>query len=290
MNTLFCTDGSKISYNAIKNFNKWIPNTVVDIFSAADWSFLPDSLSIEDSEFVAKCTNTADTILNYTETLLLEHEIKINEKIKMCGATVDCIMETCEKKDYNFIVLGSNGKKGIQKWLGSVSQEVAATAKVSTYIAKEKRTSNKILFTVEGNEISRNVITEALKYLDLKDKEIHLVTVFERPDYLFLEGNIDSNWISEVDKKQETTALILLKEFEKQFGDNGFKVTQKGILAGNPANEIIKYTDKENIDLVVCGVRNRKYLSKFLLTSVSKRVLENTKSDMLIIRPNNFER
>ena len=135
MNVLFCTDGSKISYNAIKNFSKWTTDITVDIFSAADWSFLPDSLSIEDSEFVAKCTNTADTILNYTELLLKECNIKTGEKKKMCGVTVDSILETIDKNDYDFVVLGSNGKKGIQRWLGSVSQEIAAVSKISTYIS-----------------------------------------------------------------------------------------------------------------------------------------------------------
>ena len=56
----------------------------------------------------------------------------------MCGSTVDCILEACDKKEYDYVVLGSHGKKGIQKWLGSVSQEIASVSKISTYISKEK--------------------------------------------------------------------------------------------------------------------------------------------------------
>lgn len=49
--SLFCTDGSKISYNAIQNFYHWMKDFTVDILCAIDWSFLPDSVAVEDSDF-----------------------------------------------------------------------------------------------------------------------------------------------------------------------------------------------------------------------------------------------
>ena len=123
MKVLFCTDGSKISYHSIQNFSHWVKDFSVDIICAVDWSFLPDSVSVEDSEFGAQCANSANAILAYSENYLKEQGININRTIKMCGSTVDAILDTCDKEDYNCIILGSHGKHGIQKWLGSVSQE-----------------------------------------------------------------------------------------------------------------------------------------------------------------------
>lgn len=284
MRVLFCTDGSKISYHSIENFSGWMKDFTTDILCAIDWSFLPDTIAVEDSEFAIQCTNSADSILDYSQRFLAEKGINIGEKIKMCGSTVDCILETCEKNDYDFVVMGSHGKKGIQKWLGSVSQEIAAVSKVSTYISKERNDSKKILFTIDSSDISSTVISKSLEAFDFSDKEIYLTTVYEVPDYLFLEGNIDANWILEVEKKQEIEGMILLNKYEKMFNDKGVQVAHKQILSGTPSQEIIKYTIKENIDLVVCGIHERKRLSKFLLSSVSKRVLENAKADVLIVR------
>lgn len=284
MRVLFCTDGSKISFHSIENFSAWMKEFTTDILCAIDWSFLPDTVAVEDSEFAIQCTNSADSILDYSQRFLAEKGINIGEKIKMCGSTVDCILETCEKNDYDFVVLGSHGKKGIQKWLGSVSQEIAAAAKISTYISKERNDSKKILFTIDSSDINSSVITKCLDAFDFSDKEIYLTTVYEVPDYLFLEGNIDSNWILEVEKKQETAAMLLLNKYEKMFNDRGINISHKDILSGVPAQEIIKYTSREGIDLVVCGIHERKQLSKFLLSSVSKRVLENVKADVLIVR------
>lgn len=143
MKILFCTDGSKISYHAIRNFSRWFKDFTVDILCVIDLSFLPDTISVESSGFNRQCANSADVILDYTERFLKEFDIVIGEKLKMCGSTVDSILETLNTNQYEYVVLGSHGKKGIQKWLGSVSQEVSSVAKISTYISKELNDSKK---------------------------------------------------------------------------------------------------------------------------------------------------
>ncbi len=287
MKILFCTDGSKISYHAIRNFSRWFKNFTVDILCVIDLSFLPDTISVESSGFNKQCANSADAILDYTERLLKEFDIVIGDKLKMCGSTVDSILETINTNQYEYVVLGSHGKKGIQKWLGSVSQEVSSVAKISTYISKELNDSRKILFAVDSFDATPKVVSKCIETMNLQDKDIYLATVYEIPDYLFLEGNLDSNWIIEVEQKQEKTAMLLLNQFEKIFTDSNLSIKDKVILRGITAQEIIKYASTNEIDLIVSGARDKKGLSKIFLGSVSKRILENTKSDSLIVRINN---
>ena len=51
MRILFCTDGSKISFNALKNISRWVKNAFVDTICVIDWSFLPSEINIEDKNF-----------------------------------------------------------------------------------------------------------------------------------------------------------------------------------------------------------------------------------------------
>lgn len=285
MNVLFCTDGSKISYNSIINFSSWVKDFSLDILSVVDWSCLPDSISIENSEFASQCSTSANVILDYAETYLKEMGLNVAQKIKICGEAVDTILDIVDSGKYDFVVLGSHGKKGIQKWLGSVSQEVASSANISSYISKNINNRKKVLFAVDNSELSAKVVLNSLNFLNLEDKEIYLATVYEVPDYLFLEGNVDSTWILEIEKKQEQASRLLLNSFEKSFIEKGFEVKDKVIFRGVPSQEIINFSNKEDIDLVVTGIRTRKHLSKFLLGSVSKRILENVKSDVLIVHP-----
>lgn len=284
MKILFCTDGSNISFNAMKNFSHWAKCGIVDIVCVIDWSFLPDSAAIEDSNFVMQCTNTADEILDNAERLLTSHEIVTGDKIKLCGTVIDGILEICDKKDYDYIVLGSHGKKGIQKWLGSVSQEIASAVKIPVYISKLSNERKKVLITVDGTEKSKHCVEKLLNTMNLQDKNLHLLTVYEMPDFLFLKGNVDSNWLLEIQNKQEVAAMLTMNEIEALLKDNGIENYQKTITQGIPATEILKYATSNNIDLIVCGNKNYKKLSKFLLGSVSLRVLENTDSDVLIIK------
>lgn len=285
MNVLFCTDGSKISYNSIINFSSWVKDFSLNILSVVDWSCLPDSVSIENSEFASQCSTSANVILDYAETYLKEMGLNVAQKIKICGEAVDTILDLVDSGKYDFVVLGSHGKKGIQKWLGSVSQEVASSANISSYISKNINNRKKVLFAVDNSELSAKVVLNSLNFLNLEDKEIYLATVYEVPDYLFLEGNVDSTWILEIEKKQEQASRLLLNSFEKSFIEKGFEVKDKLIFRGVPSQEIINFSNKKDIDLVVTGIRTRKHLSKFLLGSVSKRILENVKSDVLIVHP-----
>lgn len=285
MNILFCTDGSKISYNSIINFSSWVKDFSLDILSVVDWSCLPDSVSIENSEFASQCSTSANVILDYAETYLKEMGLNVAQKIKICGEAVDTILDLVDSGKYDFVVLGSHGKKGIQKWLGSVSQEVASSANISSYISKNINNRKKVLFAVDNSELSAKVVLNSLNFLNLEDKEIYLATVYEVPDYLFLEGNVDSTWILEIEKKQEQASRLLLNSFEKSFIEKSFEVKDKLIFRGVPSQEIINFSNKKDIDLVVTGIRTRKHLSKFLLGSVSKRILENVKSDVLIVHP-----
>ncbi len=285
MNVLFCTDGSKISYNSIINFSSWVSDFSLDILSVVDWSCLQDSISIENSEFASQCSTSANVILDYAETYLKEMGLNVEQKVRICGGAVDTILDLADSGKYDFVVLGSHGKKGIQKWLGSVSQEVASSANISSYISKNINNRKKVLFAVDNSELSAKVVLNSLNFLNLEDKEIYLATVYEIPDYLFLEGNVDSTWILEIEKKQEQASRLLLNSFEKSFIEKGFEVKDKLIFKGVPSQEIINFSNKEDIDLVVTGIRTRKHLSKFLLGSVSKRILENVKSDVLIVHP-----
>lgn len=285
MKALFCTDGSETSYNAIYNFSKWVKDFTADIICVADWSFLPETISVEDSEFITKCTNTADSVLKKTETLLKTYGINVEETIKMCGIVTDSIMEAYEDKQYDFIIMGSSGKRGIQKWLGSVSQEISLNAPVSTYVSKNINPAENILFAIDSTDSSKKITDFSIENLKLKDKKIHIATVYETPEYLFFEGKLNDEWIKDVNTKQEEASAILLDRLENKFKENDIKIYQKAVLRGNPAAKIIDFCNDTSIDLVVCGTRNRKTMSKILLNSVSQRILENVRSDVLIIRP-----
>ena len=68
------------------------------------------------------------------------------------------------------------------------------------------------------------------------------------------------------------------------FIDAGYNVHSKIVKMESLPKKLSNIQIKPELTFCVAGIRDRKHLSKFLLNSISKRVLENVKSDMLIVR------
>lgn len=286
MKVLFCTDGSKISFDAIKNFSHWVEkeNTIVDIICVIDWSFLPDGTIIEDSGFVTSCTNTADGILECATKEVESIGLIAGEKIKHCGAAVESILEQLDEQEYDMVILGSHGKKGIQIWLGSVSREVLEAIKIPAYISKHENSGKNILFATDGSEVSFDTTKKAIEMLNLKNKNIYICTVTENPDLLFLEGTLDANWMMAIRTQQQIYSDSAVQTMIALFDKYNIEVMQSQILEGVPAQSIINFAKENEIDLVVMGSKVKTKMQSFLMDSVSKRVVENIKSDAFVIK------
>ena len=284
MRVLFCTDGSKISFNALKNISGWVKNAEIDTICVIDWSFLPDEISIEEENFTYSCANTADTILDYAEEEIKKLGMIPKERIKSCGAAIESILEQSEKKDYDLILMGSHGKKGLQKWLGSVSQEIINSSKISDYIAKEENNRKKLLLTTDGTGCSLEIINSIIPEMNLEEKEIHICMVNEDPNLLFLDGTLDTNWLLDIQRQQQRYAARAIEDIRIMLAKHNVVVNETAMLTGIPAQKIIDYARINDIDLIVLGSRNKSKLDRFLTGSVSKRVLENVVSDIWLIR------
>ena len=210
MKILFCTDGSRISFDALKNISGWIKNAQIDIICVIDWSFLPDEISIEEKNFTYSCANMADTILDYAEEEIKKLGMTSGNKIKNCGAAIESILEQSEKETYDLILMGSHGKKGLQKWLGSVSQEIINSSKISDYITKEENNKKKVLLTTDGTNCSLEIINKIIPEMKLEDKEIHICMVNEDPNLLFLDGTLDTNWLLDIQRQHKK--LLIMQE------------------------------------------------------------------------------
>lgn len=284
MKILFCTDGSKISFNALKNIAYWIKQATIDTICVIDWNILPAEITIDEENFSFSCANVADTILDYAEEEIKNLGLQLGNRIKNCGSAIESILEQSEKEKYDLILMGSHGKKGIQKWLGSVSQEIINSSKISDYITKKENNKKKVLFTTDGTECSLSVIEEIISDIELSDKEVHICMVNEDPNLLFLEGTLDTNWLLDIQKQQYMYASNAIESIKKIIESRGIEVNQSAILTGIPAQEIINYAKNNEIDLIILGSRNKSKMDRFLMGSVSKRILENVVSDIWLVR------
>ncbi|NPE31559.1 universal stress protein, partial [Methanococcoides sp. SA1] len=56
------------------------------------------------------------------------------------------------------------------------------------------------------------------------------------------------------------------------------------VLEGHPSNEIIKFAEGNDIDLVVIGTLGKTGIDRFLLGSVAEKITRNSKVPVLVVR------
>jgi nucleotide-binding universal stress UspA family protein len=283
MRILFCTDSSDISLNAFYNASVYIKEAIVDPICIIDWSFLPSSMNIDATNYSQTYENIAESVLNFAQKLIVERGFVLGNKIKAFGSAAEGILEQIEKVEYDLILLGSHGKKGLQKWLGSVSRQVISNTTVPVFVSKKRRENKKVLITVDGSEHSISAVKHAVNLFDLKNKEIFIISIKENPELLPMEASLDKNWFDAIEKQQKIHAAKAINKAKMILEHEQIQIQNEIILTGNPAQKIIEFSEKEKVDLIVMGARTKTDLSKLLLGSVSKRVLENVDSDVLVI-------
>jgi len=283
MKALFCTDGSKISFNAIYNFSKWSTPDKVNAICVIDWNFLPEDVDVEHSDFPTTCSCLADNILEKTKEELSKSGLNIGETIRMCGNVSDLILECLNKGDYDIVLLGSSGKKGLQKWLGSVSYDILNSSPVSVYISKNQNSCEKVLLAISDKTNSPEHFKEELSKMDLKEKEIHICIVNESPNLLFLEGTLDTNWYLKIEEEQKKYSYKIVKRLEAVLEELGLQSYSSVIINGIPAQAVIDYTKQHKIDLVVIDGINSEAKGIFS-SQTGKRICDNVECDILIIK------
>jgi nucleotide-binding universal stress UspA family protein len=157
----------------------------------------------------------------------------------------------------------------------------------------------KILVPFDNSRPAENALNytvDLVKNIKEQQQEIillHVIKPYEDSMRSFLSRKIQSpktgdtitleQYLNDIAIETKIDAKKMLEEKIKKIESNGFTL-QSMVLHGNPAEEILKFSQLENIDLIVMGNIGYKGISKIkTLGSVSRHVLENSKYPVLII-------
>lgn len=128
----------------------------------------------------------------------------------------------------------------------------------------------KILVPVDGSEPNLKAIEEARTMALNSESKIVLIHVVD-VDYL-----LDHSILNEL---KEQKAKILNDAYEKFEGLD----VQKYLVLGDPAEEIIKKADEEDIDLIIMAKRGLTGLKRYLIGSVTSKVVTHTNVPILVL-------
>lgn len=193
------------------------------------------------------------------------------------GRTADLILETAASTRADLIVLGSRGLSEIQSLLlGSVSYRVAHEATCPVWVVKnESPAIRKILLAVDRSAGAERAIRFLIEQALFPPCPVIVLTVCPAPPLADLLPE-------SVRDHGHASAATYLRAVADRLSPRGFAVEPR-VAEGDPAAVILALAEKERVDLIIAGTRGLHGLKRWLLGSVSRKVIVHTTKSVLII-------
>ncbi len=149
---------------------------------------------------------------------------------------------------------------------------------------------NNILVPTDCSEVSDCALKYAIKFAKEFDANLTLlmVTVSEPitilNDYGYFSPELHQKLITESDKRAKSE----LESFWKRAAEDEVKVTLLNF-KGDPFTEIVRYTEENDVDIIIMGTHGRTGLKHVFMGSVAEKVVRYSPQPVLTIKHQDYQ-
>ncbi len=140
-----------------------------------------------------------------------------------------------------------------------------------------------ILFPTDGGPASQAALDHALDHAERYDARLHTLYVVDTTAYASLDAGAETV-ISGLQQEGETALQAVAERAE----DANVSVVSE-IISGSPYKQLLEYAENAGIDLIVMGTHGRTGLDRYLLGSVTERVVRTADMPVLTVRVSDDE-
>jgi nucleotide-binding universal stress UspA family protein len=139
---------------------------------------------------------------------------------------------------------------------------------------------SKILAPIDGSENSKRAFSYA-SYLSKNLKgEITILHVADAPPTVYLQSQ---KVLDELLEKYSKAREKVFDEYQELAERESIKIKTK-VIFGNPAQEIVKFSLKDEFDVIIIGNRGIGHLKEMIIGSVSSTVIHDAKCPVLLVK------
>lgn len=226
-------------------------------------------------EEIRRVEERGKKVVAETKTLLSSLGLK-SKVMKEQGAIATSILKHAPKRD-GLVVMGSRGLDALDRFmLGSVSSQVTLHAPCSVLVVKEEpRPIRRIVLATDGSKSSDKALRFLVRNLRGQqagpngDLSIEVAVVHVMPFLKYPE-------IKDAGQK-------LHQRYAERLINAGYVVESISQL-GHPADEILKVASHKKADMIVTGAKGLGAIARFLLGSVSTKVVQHSSCSVLVVR------
>jgi nucleotide-binding universal stress UspA family protein len=289
MNVLVATDGSKYGQWALK----WVaklpfvepPKVMALHVLDSAWLRLPFRTKLETRRVEAHAARTLRKVTKQLRLLKLT-----GAACKEQGAVVPTILKRAPKRN-GLLVVGSQGLDVLDRFtLGSVSTKLIQHAMCPVLVVKgEAVPLRRIALATDGSPASAKALEFVLSKFqpDRSSRKgrhvpihVSVIHVIERRPLAPITITSMIPW-NKYPKLKEATHKLIEPSVRKLI-EAGF-TAEPLCRFGNPAEKIMKVASQQHADLIVMGAKGLADIDRFLLGSVSTRVVQHANCSVLVV-------
>ncbi|HEV2174518.1 MAG TPA: universal stress protein [Nitrospira sp.] len=286
MRVVLAVDASPDSKNAAQVIRHLAEPPILDVLNVVDEGALkhayisPTMPADYLDTYRREVTEVAEQVLHEMKAELESHCRHIR-LIADSGDAAEGIIQTAEESHADLVIVGQRGMTATPSFLlGGVSQKMATYAPCSILVVKEPMAKlERILVAIDGSEPAHKAV-EFLARGPFKGlTQVTIVTVWPscRSGRGGMRGQPELRQVVE-DKGHE-----LLRNIAGECARSTYQIATE-LLHGDPAFAIWDAAARHQAQIIVIGSRGVKAIKRFLLGSVSEKVLVHAPCSVLIVR------
>jgi universal stress protein F len=133
---------------------------------------------------------------------------------------------------------------------------------------------------LQHTEKSQQVIDLAVHHVRQSGGSLHVVTVVPG----FGMPVVGSFFPKDALKEAKKVVARQLKEYVEGMAPDDIGKIREKVMEGNPAENIVSYAQKNDIDLIVMRSRKQRKMGQGLLGYCASKVVENAKCSVMLVR------
>ena len=208
------------------------------------------------------------------------------------GKPADAIIEHAGAEKGTLIAMATHGRSGLDRWmLGSVAETVLRGSHNPLFLVRAHEEGatdgaamiKSIVVPLDGSELAESVLPTAVEIAQALDLEVVLCRAYELAASVY-QGNED--YLPNYDEmlrqvKVETESYLTEKAAALKAA--GLSRVSTVALAGSGAEEIVRYAQTHRDALVVMCTHGRSGMSRWVLGSVTERVVRHSDDPVLVV-------
>jgi nucleotide-binding universal stress UspA family protein len=204
--------------------------------------------------------------------------------IESAGALQEQLIEYGTEHDVDRIVMGTHGRTRLNRLvLGSVAEWTLRESPVPVLTVHEDSSPDpdfeKILVPTDGSKHANAAVERAIQMASEIDSALHIVHVV---NITAVSGEYGSGEILQALEESGQRAVDDAIDRAEHAGVRSIEAT---VLSGRPAKATVDYATDHDVSLVVMGTHGRSGLARYLLGSVTEKVVRVADMPVLTVAP-----